>query len=376
MGSQSHISTFLLYLLSLISWSLVIGERCNGKEPIIFNFGDSNSDTGGLLAGLGLPVGPPNGRTFFNEPTGRFCDGRLAIDFLCESLNASYLSAYLESLAPNFKNGANFAIAGSATLPPFQPFALNIQVSQFLRFKTRTLQLIKKDASLGSSLPSENGFQEALYAFDIGQNDLSHAFSKNLTYQQVIRKIPTILSQIKSAIELIHQQGGRKFWVHNTGPLGCLPQKVAMFGGKNVALDAAGCLSYFNEAAKVLNLGLRRVCAELRAELHDATIIYVDIYAIKYDLIVNYSKYGFESPLMACCGYGGPPFNFNDKVRCGQSGYINGRMVSAEACKEGLRFVSWDGIHYTEAANAIISSKILSTNYSQPPLRFDWFCST
>ena len=52
--------------------------------PVIFNFGDSNSDTGGLVAGLGYLVGLPNGRSFFRRSTGRLCDGRLLIDFLCK----------------------------------------------------------------------------------------------------------------------------------------------------------------------------------------------------------------------------------------------------------------------------------------------------
>lgn len=49
--------------------------------PAIFNFGDSNSDTGGLSAMYGQAP-PPNGVTYFGAPAGRYCDGRLIIDFL------------------------------------------------------------------------------------------------------------------------------------------------------------------------------------------------------------------------------------------------------------------------------------------------------
>lgn len=55
------------------------------NAPVIFNFGDSNSDTGGLVAGLGYPINLPNGRTFFRRSTGRLSDGRLILDFLCKS---------------------------------------------------------------------------------------------------------------------------------------------------------------------------------------------------------------------------------------------------------------------------------------------------
>jgi hypothetical protein len=63
--------------------------------PAVFNFGDSNSDTGGLVAGLAFPVGPPNGQTYFQQPHGRFCDGRLIIDFLSNAFISSSTSCFL-----------------------------------------------------------------------------------------------------------------------------------------------------------------------------------------------------------------------------------------------------------------------------------------
>ena len=50
--------------------------------PSIFNFGASVADTGGLAAAFGGPP-PPYGETYFHRPTGRFSDGRLIIDFIC-----------------------------------------------------------------------------------------------------------------------------------------------------------------------------------------------------------------------------------------------------------------------------------------------------
>ncbi|KAG8068822.1 hypothetical protein GUJ93_ZPchr0005g14363 [Zizania palustris] len=50
--------------------------------PAVFNFGDSNSDTGGRVAAGFESIAPPYGSTFFGSPSGRFCDGRLIIDFL------------------------------------------------------------------------------------------------------------------------------------------------------------------------------------------------------------------------------------------------------------------------------------------------------
>lgn len=348
----------ILFLL-LIN-SLHLAHSTCRNPPIIFNFGDSNSDTGGLVAGLGIPVRLPNGRAFFRRSTGRLSDGRLLIDFLCQSVNASLLSPYLDSLGSSFESGANFAVAGSTTLPRYVPFALNIQVMQFKRFKDRSAEL----ASIGvNGLIGYDKFGDALYMIDIGQNDIADSFANGLSYAQVLNKIPSILVEIKNAITEIYDQGGRKFWVHNTGPLGCLPQKLAAV--QNVS-HSFGCISSYNAAAMLFNEGLLRICTRLTSEMKDASIVYVDVFAIKFDVIANSTKYGFSNPLMACCGAGGPPYNYKRGVSCGFPGY--------EVCDKATRYVSWDGVHYTEAANAIIASKILSSDYSTPRVAFDFFC--
>ncbi|KAJ6683189.1 hypothetical protein OIU74_021280 [Salix koriyanagi] len=337
-----------LHLLLLPLFLTSVASQCK-NPPIIFNFGDSNSDTGGLVAGLGFPVNLPNGRTFFHRSTGRLSDGRLLIDFLCQSLNASFLSPYLNSLGGSrFTNGANFAVVGSSTLPKYVPFSLNIQLMQFLHFKARTLELAT--AGFGNFVTDE-GLRNALYIIDIGQNDIADSFSKQMSYAQVTKRIPSsVILEIENAVKVFYNHGGRKFWIHNTGPLGCLPQKLALVQKKD--LDPIGCISDYNSAARIFNEGLRCSCERMKSQFSGATIVYVDIFSIKYDLIANSSKYGFSSPLTACCGSGGPPYNYDIRVTCGRPGY--------QVCNEGSRYVSWDGIHYTEAANSIIASKVLS----------------
>ena len=96
----------------------------------------------------------------------------------------------------------------------------------------------------------------------------------------------------------MYDQGGRKFWIHNTGPLGCLPQKLSLVPKKPGDLDPYGCLSAYNDVARLFNEGLRHLCQEMRSKLKDSTIVYVDIFAIKYDLIANSTKHGkLESSL-------------------------------------------------------------------------------
>ena len=74
------LSFFCMLLLFASTLNPVFGlKNCN--FPAIFNFGDSNSDTGGLSASL-ITVTPPYGETYFHKPAGRESDGRLMIDFM------------------------------------------------------------------------------------------------------------------------------------------------------------------------------------------------------------------------------------------------------------------------------------------------------
>lgn len=357
------VSLSLMVVLVVIEMHFGVAFGGCQKAPVIFNFGDSNSDTGGLTSGLGYQINPPNGRSFFGRPAGRLSDGRLIIDFLCQSLNTKFLSPYLESLGSNFENGANFAIVGSTTLPEYKPFALNVQVMQFHHFRSRSLELAATGAK---GFFNEQQFRNALYMIDIGQNDLADSFSKNHSYAQVVKIIPLVIGEIKKAVKTLYDQGGRKFWIHNTGPLGCLPQKLSLVQHKEGDVDTAGCISSYNSAAQLFNAALLHSCQEMKSELADATIVHVDIYSIKYDIISHGVKHGFSSPLMACCGAGGPPYNYNIHMTCGNYG--------SQPCNNGSQSVSWDGIHYTEAANAIVAKRILSMEYSTPKMPFDFFC--
>lgn len=78
--------TDMIIVLSSLVWclvghSLAGGHASDCRFPAVFNFGDSNSDTGGLSAVFGQAP-PPHGETFFRTPSGRYCDGRLVVDFI------------------------------------------------------------------------------------------------------------------------------------------------------------------------------------------------------------------------------------------------------------------------------------------------------
>lgn len=362
-------------LLLIVSLSVIIIIPCTVSIdlnfPAVFNFGDSNSDTGNRVAAGLEELDPPNGETYFQEPAGRFCDGRLIIDFFLDAIDLPFLNAYLESIAaPIFKKGVNFAAAGSTILPAtaasVSPFSFGIQVAQFLQFKARVLDLLSRGKKFSKYLPASDYFGKGLYMFDIGQNDLASAFFSK-TYDQVVASIPSVLAEFEAGIKKLYDQGAKNFWIHNTGPLGCLAQNIAKFGTNSSKLDALGCVSAHNQAAQLFNLQLNALCQKLQGQYTDANFTYVDIYTIKTNLIANYSRYGFEQPIMACCGYGGPPLNYDSRVGCGQTATINGTSVTSQVCNDTTEYINWDGIHYTEAANQYVSSQILTGKYAVPP---------
>jgi phospholipase/lecithinase/hemolysin len=72
---------------------------------------------------------------------------------------------------------------------------------------------------------------------------------------------------------------------------------------------------------------------------------------------------------MACCGSGGPPYNYRPgKAACGSP--------KVTACADGGRRISWDGLHYTEAANRVVADEVLSAEHSVPPLRLQTLCTS
>ncbi|EYU43561.1 hypothetical protein MIMGU_mgv11b015468mg [Erythranthe guttata] len=81
----------------------------------------------------------------------------------------------------------------------------------------------------------------------------------------------------------------------------------------------------------------------------------------------NWPFLRFEQPLMACCGYGGPPLNYDSRISCGQTKVVNGSSVTVKGCDDSTEYVNWDGIHYTEAANQYVASQVLMGKYSDPP---------
>lgn len=83
------------------------------------------------------------------------------------------------------------------------------------------------------------------------------------------------------------------FWIHNTGPIGCLPVTQRNYHHPMPGiLDQHGCLIAQNDMAIEFNRQLKRRVTKLRTQLPGAALTYVDIFAAKYKLISNPKEQG------------------------------------------------------------------------------------
>ncbi|XP_077210200.1 GDSL esterase/lipase At4g01130-like isoform X1 [Tasmannia lanceolata] len=189
----------------LIGMNGLPGEaKCDIKA--IFNFGDSNSDTGGFVAAF-PPQSSPYGMTYFHRPAGRASDGRDAIDFLASTVLLPTTSLFVTGVSP---------------------FSLGIQLNQMKEFKAKVLELQSKGGMRilrisQSDLPQPDVFGRSLYTLDIGQND----FTGNLPYigiEGVKQYLPQVVSGITETIKELYALGGRTFMVFNLAPIGCFPK--------------------------------------------------------------------------------------------------------------------------------------------------------
>ncbi|KAK3420726.1 hypothetical protein EUGRSUZ_J02640 [Eucalyptus grandis] len=196
-----------------------------------------------------------------------FADALYTIDIGQNDLTAQFTNLpYLQVVGniPIFIEEIRFAIWVSQQLPkdgrvsPAGPLHLVVPCREFIPgIGIATIR------GGHANLVGKDGFADALYTIDIGQNDLTAQFT-NLPYLQVVGNIPIFIEEIRFAIWSIYQSGGKNFWVHNTGPLGCLPNILVTTAHDASDIDELGCLRSRNDAAREFNRLLQSLCEELR----------------------------------------------------------------------------------------------------------------
>ncbi|CAL5400916.1 unnamed protein product [Camellia sinensis] len=333
-------------LLDVFTMFMAISGRladCKCAFEATFNFGGSNSDTGGFWAAFPTQSGP-YGMTYFKKPASRATDGRLMIDFLAQALGLPFLSPYLQSIGSDYRHGANFATSASTVLLPksslfvsgLSPFTLAIQLNQMKHFKVK----VDEPQSNGSNNLSQTDiFGKSIFTFNIGQIDFtSNLGSLGMSGSKIM--LSQVVSQIAATIK-----GGRTFLVLNLAPVGCYPLFLAELPHNSFDLDAFGCVISYNNAVVDYNNMLKEALNQTRQAIPDASLIYVDTHAVLLELFQHPTSHELKYGPRACCGYGDGDYNFDPKVYCGNTKVINGSTLTATAYSDPYNYVSWDGIH-------------------------------
>ncbi|XP_006651412.3 GDSL esterase/lipase At1g31550-like [Oryza brachyantha] len=379
MAHYSSVSSAMIRSLILLAcaWGAAVASHQPAASggycyTSMFSFGDSITDTGNQVSFFPTApaASPPYGETFFGHPTGRYSDGRLVVDFLAEALRLPYLTAFLRGkTAEDFRRGANFAVSASTALGQeffrargldltiIPPFSLDVQLEWFKG-------VLHSLASTNHQQESKDIMARSLFLMgEIGINDYNHHFFQNRSFTAEIKPlVPMVIAKIANATKVLIDLGAKTMLVPGIPPMGCIPRFLNLFPSKNPNdYDKLGCLKWLNNFSQYHNHALNQMLHGIHRDTK-VTLIYLDYYEAMLKIIRSPQHNGFtkKSALTACCGVGGP-YNAGSLV-------CNGNATASNLCPDPSRYISWDGLHLTEAAYHVIARGVLDGTYSRPTI--------
>ncbi|PWA58079.1 GDSL-like Lipase/Acylhydrolase family protein [Artemisia annua] len=339
----------LVILQCVVVFVLLI--KINADDPIVpalCIFGDSIMDVGNnnnrlttLLKANFLPYG----RDFeTHKPTGRFCNGKLAVDFIADYLGfGEYPPAYLDTANETLLlRGANFASAGSGyydrTSLLNQAISLPSQISNFEKWQNQVVELVGNETA-------EAIFSGGIYILSAGTSD----FLQNYYINPLLRALHTpsqfsnmLLRSYSNFVQRLYSLGVRRIGVTTLPPTGCLPVAITLFGrGRN------NCVVRLNKHALAFNKKLNTTSQDLVKKFPDLKLVVFDIYNPLLNIITKPVENGFFESRRGCCGTG----MLATAILC------NSRSVGT--CSNATGYVFWDGFHTSESANRILAQDLL-----------------
>ncbi|MED6165313.1 hypothetical protein PIB30_098395, partial [Stylosanthes scabra] len=342
----------------------------------IYSFGDSLADTGNnyydpsvLSSSQTIALHLPYGETFFHCPTGRWSDGRLIVDFFAEQMGVPLLKPYvgikngkINSWNPTAE-GVNFAVAGATAMD--SSYYLGKGIYNIATNYTLGVQLNWFKDLLPSICASPSECKELLgrslfLVGEIGGNDFNHPLFLRKSVEELRTYVPDVINEISSAITKLIDVGAQTLVVPGNFPLGCNYIYLSMFKTEDIeAYDEIGCLRWLNRFAEYYNKQLYAEINRLQVLHPNVNIIYADYYHAALQIYQSPKQYGFtESLLSACC----PPLDLPNKsegsIDCGKPGVV--------VCDNPSQYISWDGLHLTEAAYKLIAKGLLNGPYTNP----------
>ncbi|XP_019194179.1 PREDICTED: GDSL esterase/lipase APG [Ipomoea nil] len=330
--------------------AFIVGGGAQPLVPAIIAFGDSSVDVGNnnYVHTIFKADYPPYGRDFAShQPTGRFCNGKLATDITADTLGfSSYPVAYLspQATGKNLLIGANFASAASGYDEKTALLSNAIPLSQQVEYYK---EYQGKLAGVAGSKKAASIIKDALYIVGFGSSD----FLQNYYVNPYLNKVYTpdqygsyLVSIFNSFIKDLYGLGARKIGVTSLPPLGCLPAARTLFG-----FHQSGCVGYINTNAQQFNKKVNSAAAQLKKQLPDLKLVVFDIFQPLYDLIKSPSSSGFVEAARGCCGTGTV-----------ETTVLLCNPKSPGTCSNATQYVFWDSVHPSEAANQVLADALIT----------------
>ncbi|CAD5176407.1 unnamed protein product [Musa acuminata subsp. malaccensis] len=353
-----RLSIFFFFLLLFPCFHLSGSQSYNA----LFSFGDSLSDTGNVVV-----AGLPYGMSFFGRPTGRCSNGRLVIDFIAEALGLPLLPPSTAK-GKSFLKGANFAYTAATTLG-FRFFhrlglSSGLWVNASLSTQIRSFEQMMPSLCNSSQECKEYLSKSLFVVGEFGGNDYNTPIFAGRSLKQVYTFVPKVIHAIHSGVERLIGHGATEIVVPGMLPIGCFPMFLTLYSTSNTNdYTDIGCLNKFNDLTSYHNSLLRRRLRGLQRRYSWTRIRYADFFDPTIQFITSPTQYGFSDggALKACCGAGGRgDYNVNLEAKCAEPG--------SDVCSDPSMYVSWDGIHLTEAAYRLIANGWLKGPYANPPI--------
>ncbi|KAH6829127.1 GDSL-like Lipase/Acylhydrolase superfamily protein [Perilla frutescens var. hirtella] len=280
----------------------------------------------------------PYGIDFFHgRPSGRFCNGRLATDYLAEAFGyTDSVRAFLDPAITkkDLLHGVSFASAGSgydeltANLSSVIPMWKQLEYLRHYKIHLRNL--------VGTQEAEEIIRNNTLFVVSAGTNDfLLNYYSDSTRSKQysIEQYMNYLISRMRTVIKTMRSLGARKVVVVGVPPLGCMPIVRTLRNVEKCDIES-------NKLAFRFSSKIRR-----ESKMLGRWTLFLDINTIILNAIQNPKRYGFVETLKGCCGSGT---------------YEYGEMCKGMSiCSDRTKYVFWDAVHPSQNMYKIIADSAL-----------------
>ncbi|XP_050377894.1 GDSL esterase/lipase At5g08460 [Argentina anserina] len=315
--------------------------------PALFVIGDSSVDSGtnNFLGTFARADHLPYGRDFdTHQPTGRFSNGRIPVDYLALRLGLPFVPSFLGQTGrlEDMLHGLNFASAAAGIIfTSGSELGQHVSLSQQIQQFTDTYQQFV--LSMGQQAAFDIISNSVLY-ISIGINDYIHYYLRNESNVQNLY-FPWsfnrfLASTMKQEIKNLYSINVRKVVVMGLPPIGCAPHYLCEYKVKD-----GQCVEEINNMVMEFNFVMRYMIGELNEELPYSHIIFCDVFQGSMDMLKNSEQYGFKVTTDACCGLG----DYKGFLMC---------LSPDMACSNASDHIWWDQFHPTDTVNAILADNV------------------